>query len=70
MPGAGVGTGVLLLLQPVSGRDSPLLSRGWLGHTGSKMACQHLKKKISQGKGFKGGLSLRSQSEVGAGAEI
>lgn len=70
MPGAGVGTGVLLLLQPVSERDSPLFSRSWLGHMGSKMGCQHLKKKISQRRDFKGGLSSRSWSEVGAGAEM
>lgn len=60
MPGAGVGTGMPLLLQPVSGKDSPFLPRGWLGHTGSKMGRQRLKKKISQGRNVKGGLSSRS----------
>lgn len=60
MPGAGVGADALLLLQSVSGRISPFSPRGWLCHTGSKMSCQYLNKKISQGRGFKGGLSLRS----------
>lgn len=70
MPGAGVGTAALLLLQSVSGGISPFSSRGWLCLTGSKMSCQHLNKKISQGRGFKGGLSLRSYSEVGTGTEM
>lgn len=60
MPGTGVDTGVLLLPQTVSGRDGSLLYRGCLGYTGSKMVCQHLKKKMSQGRSFKGGLSSRS----------
>lgn len=60
MLGVGVGTNALLLLQPMSGQISPFSSRGWLCHTGSKMSCQHLNKKISQGRGFEGGLSLRS----------
>ena len=47
-----MGTGVLLLLQPVSGRDSLLLARGWLRHTGSKMGCQQLEKEIFQGRSF------------------
>lgn len=60
MPQAEVGTDALLLLQSVSGGISPFSSTGWLCHTGSKMSCQCLNKKISQGKGFKGGLSLGS----------
>lgn len=34
---------------------------------GSKISSELLKKRISQRRGFKGGLSLRHQSEVGPG---
>lgn len=58
MPGAQVGTAVLLLLQLVSGRDSPLLSRSWLGHEEQDGLPAFEKENITR-KGLQGRIILK-----------